>query len=244
MFSLGALRPEGAFLSSREYQCRKSMMRSLTASLGGVLFLSLWFVAGCATQQPLVDRQNAALDSMYAENEELRERLGVVRDSLQFYDDIDSGQYYRDRRMLELEIDRLEYEVAVCSDGGEVIQTLRVENLFAPASADLLESGLGLLAGVADSLMALPAGYRFRIAGHADATPVGGSLQERYPSNWELSAARAAAVVRHLSESYELSDDRFEVVSFGTTQPVATNATAAGRSQNRRIEIVVMPGVE
>ncbi len=195
-------------------------------------------------QQPIIDRQSAELDSMYAENRQLLGRIEALRDSLQFYDDIDSGQYYRDRRMLELEIDRLEYELAVCSDGGEIMQTLLVESLFAPASANLLDAGLGVLAGVADSLMALPSGYRFRVAGHADDTPIGGSLQERYPSNWELSAARAAAVVRHLTETYELDADRFEVVSFGTTRPVATNATAAGRSQNRRIEIVVVPGID
>lgn len=219
------------------------MTRTSLSALGGILLFAFGILTmGCGTQEPLYANQGAELDSMYAENRELRTRLGVLRDSLQFYDDIDSGQYYRDRRRLVQEIDRLEYELVVCAEGGRTIQTLLVEDLFEPASANLTEASLGILAGVADTLASLPSGYRFRVAGHADNTSIGGSLQETYPSNWELSAARAAAVVRHLVDSYELSDERFEVISYGTTQPVASNASAAGRSQNRRIEIAAVPG--
>lgn len=219
------------------------MIRTTTGALGGVLLLVLGILSmGCATQEQLVARQGAELDSMYAENRGLREQMRVLRDSLQFLDDIDSGQYYRDRRMLEQEIDRLEYELVVCGEGGRTIQTLLVDDLFEPASANLQEVSLGLLAGVADTLASLPPSYRFRVEGYADSTPIGGSLREQYPSNWELSAARAAAVVRHLVERYELEDNRFEVVSLGTTRPVTTNSTAEGRRRNRRIEIAVVPG--
>lgn len=202
---------------------------------------SVFALAGCASQQPMYAHQGAELDSMYAENRELSQRLSVLRDSLQFYDDIDSGQYYRDRRVLEQEIDRLEYELAVCADGGRTLQTLQVDELFEPASANLTDQGRARLFELADTLSSLPADHLLRVEGYADTTPIGSSLQEQYPSNWELSAARAAAVVRQLIEAHGISSDRFQVVSFGSTQPVETNATAAGRSANRRIRIAAVP---
>lgn len=78
-----------------------------------------------------------------------------------------------------------------------------------------------------------------RIEGHSDPIPLGPSLRDRYPSNWELSAARASAVARALIDEYELSPGRVEVVAYGDAQPIATNDTAEGRKQNRRVRIAL-----
>ena len=218
------------------------MIRSILATTVLILAAaSALALGGCASSEPMYANQGAELDSMYAENRQLRERLSVLRDSLQFFDDIDSGQYYRDRRVLEQEINRLEYELAVSADGGRTLETLQVDEIFEPASANLTDQGRAQLFELADSLSAIPPTYKIRVEGYADSTPIGSSLQEQYPSNWELSAARAAAVVRQLIDAHGISSDRFEVVSFGSTQPVQTNASAAGRSANRRIRIATIP---
>jgi len=198
-------------------------------------------ITGCTAPNEMTTQQNGAeLDSMYAANEELNETLSVLRDSLQFLDDIESGQYYRDRRLLTDEIERLKYGLETCRDGGRTIETLLVDDLFEPASATLTEDGRARLDEVADSLINRHVGDLIRIEAHSDSSPVGASLAATYPSNWELSAARAAAIVRYLVAEHDLPTGQVEVASYGSTRPVARNDSAAGRQKNRRIRIAVL----
>ena len=181
-----------------------------------------------------MDPERAALDSIQA-------RVDALYDSLAFYDGIDSGLYDREQRALRDEVERLRYEVAVCNDGGTTLTVLQVDELFAPSSAALTEEGAGRLAELADLMLRSYAGRRFRVEAHSDTTAVGASAQERYPSNWELSAARAGAIVRHLAGLPLLEPAQFELVSLGPTRPITSNETREGRSLNRRVRVVVLP---
>ena len=84
-------------------------------------------------------------------------------------------------------------------------------------------------------------GQRIVVEGHTDNVPVGAGLAGRFPSNWELSTARATAVVRFLQEEGGLHPDRLVASGYGSYRPVAANDTDEGRSQNRRIEIILLP---
>lgn len=196
-------------------------------------------LAGCSAPSAVVVQQDVELDSLHAVNQGLVEDLEALRDTIQFYSDIETGQYYRDQRILQDEIERLEYELSVCRDGGLTFATLQVDDLFEPASATLTADGRVRIDALADTLKARHAGDIIRVEGHADSSPVGGALAEKYPSNWELSAARAAAVVRYLIDEHELPIGQVEVASYGSTRPVVRNDTAAGRRENRRIRIAV-----
>ena len=101
--------------------------------------------------------------------------------------------------------------------------------------------GFDRLAALATHLDSTYTRHRFRVEGHADNTPLGGQLLEKYPSNWELSAARAAAVVRFFTDDLNLDPTRFDVAAYGDTRPTAPNNTSRGRRQNRRIEILALP---
>jgi chemotaxis protein MotB len=79
----------------------------------------------------------------------------------------------------------------------------------------------------------------FRIKGYTDNVPIGPSLQDTYPSNWYLSAQRAAAVAHYLDEEHGIRTESLEIEAFGPKSPVAPNETSQGRRQNRRVEIVV-----
>jgi chemotaxis protein MotB len=79
----------------------------------------------------------------------------------------------------------------------------------------------------------------FRIKGYTDNVPIGPSLQDTYPSNWYLSAQRAAAVAHYLDEEHGIRTESLEIEAFGPRSPVAPNETSQGRRQNRRVEIVV-----
>lgn len=66
-------------------------------------------------------------------------------------------------------------------------------------------------------------------------------LQQRFPTNWELSTTRASNVVRFLQDSVGIEPARLLAVGLSEFHPIASNATARGRSQNRRIEIGLLP---
>jgi chemotaxis protein MotB len=126
-------------------------------------------------------------------------------------------------------------------EGGRLIESLRVDALFEPASATLTDEGRGHVAALAEKIAAGDDSREIRVEGHADNVPVRGSLRERYPSNWELSAARAAAIVRVLINAHGIAADRLAVVSYGDTRPVVPNTTAESRRTNRRIRVTALP---
>jgi len=80
-----------------------------------------------------------------------------------------------------------------------------------------------------------------RVEGHTDNVPIHSRLKEKFPTNWELSTARATNVVRFLQEKTGIDPKRLHAVGLSEYHPVATNETKTGRSQNRRIEIALLP---
>ena len=82
----------------------------------------------------------------------------------------------------------------------------------------------------------------FRIKGYTDSVPIGPSLKDTYPSNWYLSAQRAAAVAHYLDTEHGIRTQTLEIEAFGPKRPVAPNETPEGRRKNRRVEIVVQDG--
>lgn len=107
--------------------------------------------------------------------------------------------------------------------------------LFDIGSADLKETSLPHLQKLAEALKEIP--NPVQIEGHTDNQPLGSHI--RFKSNWELSAARAFSVLRYLIDA-GVSPGRLSALGYGEFQPVASNATLEGRSQNRRIEIDIM----
>lgn len=76
-----------------------------------------------------------------------------------------------------------------------------------------------------------------RVEGHTDSTPISNT---RYPSNWELSTARAASVLIRLAERGSIAPERLSAAGYGGFQPVADNSTLEGRAQNRRVDVVIL----
>lgn len=196
--------------------------------------------SGCAATRPA---ENAAplIDSLRAENTRLRSQVRALADSLQFRENLETGQYYRELRTLKDRLNRRTYEVRSFRSGGQTITVLPADSLFEAASATLTPSGAERLRSIASRLQTTYPNRAIRVEGHADDTPLSETLQEQFPSNWELSSARAAAVVRHLIEYSPLDPGQFVAAGYGTARPVASNETAAGRRRNRRVRVAVLP---
>jgi chemotaxis protein MotB len=112
--------------------------------------------------------------------------------------------------------------------------------LFPSGQATLTPEGQPVIDKVGAALAALPA-RAVIVEGHTDNVPIGTELQALFPSNWELSAARATEVVKRLVERAGIASARLSAVGRADTEPVASNATEDGRRRNRRIEIIIMP---
>lgn len=108
--------------------------------------------------------------------------------------------------------------------------------LFNTGSTVINPEGRTVLAHVAQQIREL-GGHRVRVEGHTDSIPIS---TERFPSNWELSAARAAGVARYLVEQ-GLDPAKLTAAGLGEFHPIASNGSAQGRARNRRIEIVLVP---
>ena len=110
--------------------------------------------------------------------------------------------------------------------------------LFASGSTQLDPIGQEVLNKLAQQLLDLD--HHIEVQGHTDDRPVRGHLSRRFPSNWELAAARAGEVVRLFQQS-GIEGERLTLVSFAAYDPIAPNEAAEDRAQNRRIEIRLKP---
>ena len=79
--------------------------------------------------------------------------------------------------------------------------------------------------------------YEVRVEGHTDDIPI---KTNRYPSNWELSTARAVNVLRHINTAYRIPSERLSAAGFGEYRPVVANDSSLNRAKNRRVEIVFL----
>ena len=110
---------------------------------------------------------------------------------------------------------------------------------FPSGSAWLTDQGKQNIDQLASTIQQRYSGRAFRIKGYTDSVPIGDSLSRIYPSNWYLSAQRAAAVAHYLNTEHGIQTPTLEIGAYGPQVPVASNTTQEGRQQNRRVELVV-----
>jgi len=112
--------------------------------------------------------------------------------------------------------------------------------LFPSGEAEITLEGIEVLERVGNVLKNTQ-NQMIRVEGHTDNVPIHPNLQDKFPTNWELSTARATNVVRFLQEKVGIKGVRLQAIGMSEYHPVVSNETKAGRSQNRRIEINLLP---
>lgn len=119
--------------------------------------------------------------------------------------------------------------------GDQILIQLSSQGSFRSGFAELRPDFLPTLSQVAQTLDGSNA--NITVSGHTDNIPI--AFSERFESNWDLSAARAAAVADFFMDAGRVTEDRINVLGFADTKPIASNDNPTGRAQNRRIEILV-----
>jgi chemotaxis protein MotB len=128
----------------------------------------------------------------------------------------------------------LEKQVEVAATGRGVVVSARGAAFFQSGEASVLPAAMPLLKALAGPINKTP--YSIAVEGHTDNVPLGGG---HYPSNWELSSARASEIVRYLINS-GVRPNRLRATGLADTQPKRPNTTERNRAMNRRIEIVFL----
>ena len=132
-------------------------------------------------------------------------------------------------------------DVAITQSGNQVTIQITDKIMFDSGRVEVKQGGRAILDKIALALQKFPDRV-IRIEGHTDNVAVSDRLKDRYPSNWELSTARAAAAVRYLQENCQIPVERLQAIGYADSRPVAPNDSDENRAKNRRIEIVLMPG--
>lgn len=114
-----------------------------------------------------------------------------------------------------------------------LVISLSEAGFFAPGEANISRETQLVINALVENLKNSQA--KIRVEGHTDSTPISNA---RYPSNWELSTARASAVLAKLIES-GIAPERLSAAGYGGFQPVAKNSTLQGRAKNRRVDVVI-----
>lgn len=136
----------------------------------------------------------------------------------------------------QLEAGGLPSSVELVPEERGLVVRLAERVLFDLGKADLRSDARQVLDVLAGVLARVP--NPVRVEGHTDNLPI---RTERFPSNWELSTARATTVVRYFVEQHRLDPRRFAAVGYGEYHPLVPNTSDANRQKNRRVEVVILP---
>ena len=144
----------------------------------------------------------------------------------------------RIRRDLEQRLSNqvAQHTVSIKMGRDGLVISLREAGFFDSGSATPRAETVPTLRQIAGSLAGSP--YDLRVEGHTDDIPI---HTAEFDSNWELSSARATRIARLFLDMKSISADRLSAAGFAEFHPVATNATAEGRAENRRVDLLVMP---
>lgn len=197
------------------------MLANLPFIPRALVIASITIGAACASKKDY-EQSQADLTAQQAENVRLQAEL----DSLE--------------NLFAAEIEAKEIEMQLVRDGLEVY--IPSDLVFRSGSAELGQSDQhkGREFGMKLAEYFKTVDYRISVIGNTDSQQPTGSLAQRYPTNWELAGARAAAVVRFFAGE-GIDPTRMEAVSHGEYWPVESNSTAEGRARNRRVQIILRP---
>ncbi len=173
---------------------------------------------------------NKALEMKVKELSQKAEKAERLEKATQTYKDL--------QKKLEKEIKAGKIQIKEMKD--RLTMTMVDKIIFSSGSARISKEGKKVLDKVVSILKDVK-DKRIQIEGHTDNVRIVSKLKKRFPTNWELSTARATEVLRHLQETGGIDPVLLSATGFGEYQPVAPNDTAEGKHMNRRIEIVLLP---
>ena len=187
-----------------------------------------------ATSDQTNIRQKVA--DLEAENTKLKENLSEVKKKE--VEVLTESNTYK-QLMQEMKGEIAKGQVTISELKGKLTLDVVDKILFASGQSEVKKEGLDVLQRVIDILKNVK-DKSIRIEGHTDNIQIKGRLVKQYPTNWELSAARALNVTKYLQQQ-GIDPALLSATAFGEYKPIANNETPEGRAKNRRIAIILLP---
>jgi chemotaxis protein MotB len=189
-----------------------------------------------AANQKLTQDKQSYQDSLNAREVELQRQMAELQaKDMQVKEQSDAFRQMQEAMKAEVDAK----QVTIKELEGKLTLSMVEAILFDSGKANVKKAGKDALKKVAEVLKNVK-DQDIIVAGHTDNVPITTKLAATYPTNWELSAARAIAVVK-LLEAEGVDPKLLLAAGFGEFRPVADNETPEGRAQNRRMEIILMP---
>jgi chemotaxis protein MotB len=193
------------------------------------------------TLQNLLDKAKADLEVKDAQLNETEARL----EDLTITDKTKAEEIDKVDETYKALIDGMKKEIEegnieITNLKGELSVNVLDKILFDSGKTTIKKEGLEVLARVGDILKNVK-NKKIVVEGHTDNVPISPALKSRFPTNWELSTARAVVVVRYLQEKVGIEPSLLWASGVSEYHPVADNATEEGKARNRRIEIILKP---
>ena len=176
------------------------------------------------------------IDRLIATGSDLQQQLEAERQAREERLAEVQGTYDELVGKLEEEIQRGEVKISELK--GKLTVNVVDKILFDSGQAALKPAGIRVLQQIGDILKSA-VDKDIQVEGHTDNVPIRGTLTQVYPSNWELSTARANTVLHFLQDKTDIPGERLSAVGYGEYRPIASNSTPEGRALNRRIQIVL-----
>jgi len=198
----------------------------------------------CRNQVKNLTAENDTLkkdkDVLQKDNQGLKDRIGELSSKAEKAEQLEKAtQTYQDlQKKLEKEIQ--DGQVQLTEMKNRLTMTMVDKILFPSGSAEVSKDGKTVLDKVITILKDI-SDRRIQVEGHTDNVRIYSSIKTRYPTNWELSAARATQVVRYLQEEGGLDAKLLSATGYSEYQPLVPNDTDENKAKNRRIEIVLLP---
>ena len=237
LFTLAAV-VAGAWFAKQRYDDETAQKDIALAQADGQSVRAMNFEATARALQDKLDALEHERAELATRNEELSSTLEQREAELARL----TATYKALEDKMQAEIKR--GDIHVTQVGGRIQVDLVDKVLFDSGKAEVSTRGEEVLTRLG-AVLATVEDKQIQVSGHTDDSPMGTpELKEKYPTNWELSAARAVNVVRFLAEKASVPPSRLIAAGHGQYQPIATNATPKGRALNRRIEILLLPSLE
>jgi chemotaxis protein MotB len=190
-----------------------------------------------------VDSLQKQLDDTNSKNADLEAEIASLQDEIakmEAAQDRDRARMSMTRdelvASLEKEIEEKTVEIQQYKDALTI--NIVDQLFFDSGKANIKKEGLNVLDRIAEALKGNE-DQVIRIEGHTDDVPIGAKIIGKYPTNWELGAARSSAVIRYFIDKHGFDPSRLIAVSYSKYRPVVPNISEENRAMNRRIEIVL-----
>ena len=192
-----------------------------------------------AALAPVVEKA----EKLEAENADLKvAKEALTRDVEAKTGELEQLKGTADKLQAQMKDEIAHGDIRLTESGGKLRVDLVDKLLFESGEATISKRGEGVLARVGGVLAQID-DKTIQVSGHTDNLPLGETLTARFPTNWELSAARAVTVVRFLAEKAGVPARRLVATGYGEWSPIASNKSPSGRARNRRIEILLTPAL-